>query len=161
MEALLILKARDEYPDRILDFFSTNPSPEMSHTVVRSHNLVLSLHQLASNPDKCMLLDRQALSDTCFPPWTLQLRICMFMADTLKAAGLFHDVFKPFNWCTAPLNSVPGADSCDQLVDDGGDATLPLRLFGKSPARLPLEGVLLGCFSKTVGADAEGNVFQG
>merc|ERR1712044_103940 len=27
-------------------------------------------------------------------------------------------------WCTEQMMSVPGADGCDQLVDDGGDATL-------------------------------------
>merc|ERR1711930_10729 len=27
-------------------------------------------------------------------------------------------------WCTEQMKTVPGADGCDQLVDDGGDATL-------------------------------------
>merc|ERR1711994_878770 len=27
-------------------------------------------------------------------------------------------------WCTEQMMTVPGADGCDQLVDDGGDATL-------------------------------------
>merc|ERR1719487_2437884 len=27
-------------------------------------------------------------------------------------------------WCTEQMMTVPGEDGCDQLVDDGGDATL-------------------------------------
>jgi adenosylhomocysteinase len=27
-------------------------------------------------------------------------------------------------WCTEQMMTVPGKDGCDQLVDDGGDATL-------------------------------------
>merc|ERR1712004_825157 len=30
-------------------------------------------------------------------------------------------------WCTEQMMTVPGADGCDQLVDDGGDATLLLH----------------------------------
>merc|ERR1712218_21133 len=34
-------------------------------------------------------------------------------------------------WCTEQMMTVPGADGCDQLVDDGGDATLLIHK-GKS-----------------------------
>jgi len=30
-------------------------------------------------------------------------------------------------WCTEQMMTVPGEDGCDQLVDDGGDATLLIR----------------------------------
>jgi len=50
-------------------------------------------------------------------------------AAAIAAAG--HTVFAwkgetlpEYWWCTEQMMTVPGADGCDQLVDDGGDATL-------------------------------------
>merc|ERR1711992_78929 len=34
------------------------------------------------------------------------------------------ETLEEYWWCTEQMMTVPGADGCDQLVDDGGDATL-------------------------------------
>merc|ERR1711972_350657 len=34
------------------------------------------------------------------------------------------ETLQEYWWCTEQMMTVPGADGCDQLVDDGGDATL-------------------------------------
>jgi hypothetical protein len=34
-------------------------------------------------------------------------------------------------WCTEQMVAGPGADGCDQLVCDGGDATLLIHKFAK------------------------------
>ncbi|MCO5548489.1 hypothetical protein L7F22_001949 [Adiantum nelumboides] len=66
MGTLLILKIRDEYPDRMMLTFSVFPSPKVSDTVVEPYNATLSVHQLVENTDECMVLDNEALYDICF-----------------------------------------------------------------------------------------------
>ncbi|MCO5550430.1 hypothetical protein L7F22_003916 [Adiantum nelumboides] len=66
MGTLLILKIRDEYPDRMMLTFSVFPSPKVSDTVVEPYNATLSVHQLVENADECMVLDNEALYDICF-----------------------------------------------------------------------------------------------
>ncbi|KAH7429645.1 hypothetical protein KP509_09G060300 [Ceratopteris richardii] len=66
MGTLLILKIRDEYPDRMMLTFSVFPSPKVSDTVVEPYNATLSVHQLVENVDECMVLDNEALYDICF-----------------------------------------------------------------------------------------------
>merc|ERR1712051_418443 len=61
MGALLLLKLRDAYPDRILATFSVYPSPKVSDTVVEPYNAVLSSHQLLENSDETFVIDNEAL----------------------------------------------------------------------------------------------------
>merc|ERR1712051_745811 len=61
MGALLLLKLRDAYPDRILATFSVYPSPKVSDTVVEPYNAVLSSHQLLENSDETFIVDNEAL----------------------------------------------------------------------------------------------------
>jgi hypothetical protein len=46
MGTLLILKIREEYPDRMMLTFSVFPSPKVSDTVAELYNATLSAHQL-------------------------------------------------------------------------------------------------------------------
>merc|ERR1712037_1033475 len=46
MGTLLISKAREEYPDRIMETFSIIPSPKVSDTVVEPYNAVLSTKEV-------------------------------------------------------------------------------------------------------------------
>ncbi|PRQ19628.1 putative tubulin [Rosa chinensis] len=66
MGTLLILKIREEYPDRMMLTFSVFPSPKVSDTVVEPYSATLSVHQLVENADECMVLDNEALYDICF-----------------------------------------------------------------------------------------------
>merc|ERR1712149_129774 len=61
-----ISKVREEYPDRIMSTFSVIPSPKVSDTVVEPYNAVLSFHQLVENADQVMMMDNEALYDSCF-----------------------------------------------------------------------------------------------
>merc|ERR1712216_8266 len=45
-------------------------------------------------------------------------------------------------WCTEQMMTVPGKDGCDQLVDDGGDATLLLHEGKKAEALFAKDGTL-------------------
>merc|ERR1719456_391640 len=45
-------------------------------------------------------------------------------------------------WCTEQMMTVPGADGCDQLVDDGGDATLLIHEGVKAEALFAKDGTL-------------------
>ena len=59
------------------------------------------------DPSPTLLLS--AVSGICQGPWGY---------DWLPEGSLFDW------WCTEQMMTVPGKDGCDQLVDDGGDATL-------------------------------------
>merc|ERR550517_2139386 len=72
MGTLLLLKIRDNYPDRIMATYSVVPSPEVSDTVVEPYNATLSIHQLLENADQSFLIDNEALYDICFR--TLKLK---------------------------------------------------------------------------------------
>jgi len=61
MGTLLLLKIRDNYPDRITCSYSIFPSPKVSDTVVEPYNAVLSSHQLLENADETFLVDNEAL----------------------------------------------------------------------------------------------------
>merc|ERR1712113_772514 len=58
---LILLKLRDEYPDRILSTFSVYPSPKVSDAVVEPYNATLSIHQLLENSDETFVIDNAAL----------------------------------------------------------------------------------------------------
>merc|ERR1711966_135912 len=45
-------------------------------------------------------------------------------------------------WCTEQMMTVPGQDGCDQLVDDGGDATLLLHEGKKFEDKFAKDGTL-------------------
>ncbi|KAI6238983.1 Tubulin beta chain [Aphelenchoides fujianensis] len=76
MGTLLISKIREEYPDRIMSFFSVVPSPKVSDTVVEPYNATLSVHQLVENTDETFCIgayfallwfaDNEALYEICF-----------------------------------------------------------------------------------------------
>ena len=46
MGTLLLLKIRDNYPDRITATFSVYPSPKVSDVVVEPYNAILATHWL-------------------------------------------------------------------------------------------------------------------
>jgi adenosylhomocysteinase len=45
-------------------------------------------------------------------------------------------------WCTEQMMTVPGADGCDMLVDDGGDATLLIHKGKELEAKYAKDGTL-------------------
>ena len=45
-------------------------------------------------------------------------------ANTATVFAWKGETLQEYWWCTEQMMTVPGADGCDQLVDDGGDATL-------------------------------------
>merc|ERR1712087_1016805 len=45
-------------------------------------------------------------------------------AETATVFAWKGETLQEYWWCTEQMLTVPGADGCDQLVDDGGDATL-------------------------------------
>merc|ERR1712190_593333 len=45
-------------------------------------------------------------------------------------------------WCTEQMLTVPGADGCDQLVDDGGDATLLIHKGKELEEKYAKDGTL-------------------
>merc|ERR1712242_501236 len=45
-------------------------------------------------------------------------------ANTATVFAWKGETMGEYWWCTEQMMTVPGADGCDQLVDDGGDATL-------------------------------------
>jgi len=45
-------------------------------------------------------------------------------ANTATVFAWKGETLDEYWWCTEQMMTVPGADGCDQLVDDGGDATL-------------------------------------
>eukprot|EP01083_Nonionella_stella_P197711 726625_1 len=58
---LILLKVRDQYPDRITATFSVYPSPKVSDVVVEPYNAILSIHQLLENSDETFVIDNEAL----------------------------------------------------------------------------------------------------
>merc|ERR1712038_2078089 len=66
MGTLLLLKIRDNYPDRITATFSVYPSPKVSDVVAEPYNATLSIHQLVENTDETYCIDNEALYDICF-----------------------------------------------------------------------------------------------
>ena len=57
---LLILKVREECPDRVMETFSIIPSPKVPDIVVEPHNAVLSPHLLVEYDDEVLMVDNQA-----------------------------------------------------------------------------------------------------
>lgn len=61
MGTLLLLKIRDQYPDRITSTYTVGPSKKVSDVVLEPYNAVLSSHQLLENADETFLIDNEAL----------------------------------------------------------------------------------------------------
>jgi len=52
------------------------------------------------------------------------------------------ETLEEYWWCTEQMMTVPGADGCDQLVDDGGDATLLIHKGKESEEKYAKDGSL-------------------
>merc|ERR1712227_26485 len=52
------------------------------------------------------------------------------------------ETLEEYWWCTEQMMTVPGADGCDQLVDDGGDATLLIHKGKELEAKFAKDGSL-------------------
>ncbi|XP_076389848.1 tubulin beta chain-like isoform X2 [Megachile rotundata] len=65
MGALLTIKLKEEYPERILKSYSVIPSPTMSDVVVEPYNAVLALGKSMENTDETFCMDNQALHHVC------------------------------------------------------------------------------------------------
>ena len=61
MGSLVLLKIRDNYPDKLTSTFSVFPSPKVSDVVVEPYNAILSIHQLLENSDQTFVIDNEAL----------------------------------------------------------------------------------------------------
>ena len=68
MGALLILKIRGEYPDRIVETFPDHSvARRCPDAVVEPCVAVLSFHRLVDNADECMLLENEGVVQHLFP----------------------------------------------------------------------------------------------
>merc|ERR1739844_507915 len=52
------------------------------------------------------------------------------------------ETLEEYWWCTEQMMTVPGADGCDQLVDDGGDATLLIHKGKEYETKFAKDGSL-------------------
>merc|ERR1739844_502025 len=52
------------------------------------------------------------------------------------------ETLEEYWWCTEQMMTVPGADGCDQLVDDGGDATLLIHKGKEFETKFAKDGAL-------------------
>merc|ERR1712023_349675 len=52
------------------------------------------------------------------------------------------ETLEEYWWCTEQMMTVPGSDGCDQLVDDGGDATLLIHKGKELEAAFAKDGTL-------------------
>ncbi|KAF9592395.1 hypothetical protein IFM89_014646 [Coptis chinensis] len=89
MGALLILKIRGEYLDRMMLTFSIFPFPKVSNIVIKPYNAT-SVHQLVENANECMVLDNEALYDICFRTLKLTTPSCHHQET------LYRDEYKPW-----------------------------------------------------------------
>ena len=71
MGSLLISRLKEEFPDRIIETFSVFPSEKVSWNVFESFNATLTINQLLEYTDNVIVIDNEALYNTCF--WTLKL----------------------------------------------------------------------------------------
>lgn len=76
MGTLLILKIREEFPDRMMATFLVVPLPKVLDAVVEPYNATLSVHQLVENADETFCIDNEALYDICLR--TLKLKTASF-----------------------------------------------------------------------------------
>merc|ERR1739836_52323 len=63
-------------------------------------------------------------------------------AGTATVFAWKGETLEEYWWCTEQMMTVPGADGCDQLVDDGGDATLLIHKGKEFEAKYARDGSL-------------------
>merc|ERR1712026_352979 len=63
-------------------------------------------------------------------------------AETAAVFAWKGETLPEYWWCTEQMMTVPGADGCDQLVDDGGDATLLIHKGKEYEAKFAADGSL-------------------
>jgi len=63
-------------------------------------------------------------------------------ANTATVFAWKGETLPEYWWCTEQMLTVPGADGCDQLVDDGGDATLLMHKGTEFEAAYAKDGSL-------------------
>merc|ERR1712151_1048821 len=63
-------------------------------------------------------------------------------AGTATVFAWKGETLEEYWWCTEQMMTVPGADGCDQLVDDGGDATLLIHKGKESEEKYAKDGSL-------------------
>merc|ERR1719215_353158 len=63
-------------------------------------------------------------------------------ANTSTVFAWKGETLPEYWWCTEQMMTVPGADGCDQLVDDGGDATLLIHKGKELEAKFAKDGSL-------------------
>merc|ERR1712177_192808 len=63
-------------------------------------------------------------------------------AGTATVFAWKGETLEEYWWCTEQMMTVPGADGCDQLVDDGGDATLLIHKGKELEAKFAKDGSL-------------------
>merc|ERR1711879_1010784 len=64
------------------------------------------------------------------------------MGGTATVFAWKGETLPEYWWCTEQMMTVPGADGCDQLVDDGGDATLLIHKGKEFEAKFAKDGSL-------------------
>merc|ERR1719456_603581 len=63
-------------------------------------------------------------------------------AGTATVFAWKGETLEEYWWCTEQMMTVPGADGCDQLVDDGGDATLLIHKGKEDEEKFAKDGSL-------------------
>merc|ERR1739844_566022 len=63
-------------------------------------------------------------------------------ANTATVFAWKGETLPEYWWCTEQMMTVPGADGCDQLVDDGGDATLLIHKGKEFEGKFAKDGTL-------------------
>jgi len=63
-------------------------------------------------------------------------------AETSTVFAWKGETLPEYWWCTEQMMTVPGADGCDQLVDDGGDATLLIHKGKEFEEKFAKDGTL-------------------
>jgi len=63
-------------------------------------------------------------------------------ANTATVYAWKGETLPEYWWCTEQMMTVPGEDGCDQLVDDGGDATLLIHKGKEYEAKFAKDGSL-------------------
>merc|ERR1719198_2135365 len=63
-------------------------------------------------------------------------------ANTATVFAWKGETLPEYWWCTEQMMTVPGKDGCDQLVDDGGDATLLIHKGKEFEGKFAKDGTL-------------------
>merc|ERR1711948_110992 len=68
--------------------------------------------------------------------------VAIAKAETATVFAWKGETLEEYWWCTEQMMTVPGADGCDQLVDDGGDATLLIHKGKEFEQKFAKDGTL-------------------